>query len=746
MGFDRTECEVIFLLPDLVRITWGSGPPPLPYALARTEWPAVPTECRREDAACVVRSDALHVTIGADGAMQIADTAGRLLRDELPPMQAGREVIHRARLRREERIYGLGNRATGLDLRGKRYKMWNRDPGSGWGPGDDPLYLCIPTYVGLNAEGSYLIFYENTFPGMFECGTIEAGPEIAEMRWEGGLLRYCICAGPLPRALERYTALTGRPPLPPRWALGYHQSRWSYMTADQVREVADGFRIHDLPLSAIHLDIDYMDGFRVFTSDGTRFPDLAALSDDLRAREIHLVAILDPGVKVDRGYAVFEDGRKMDVFCRLPGGGLASGPVWPGWAAFPDFTNPRVRRWWADQYPRLLDLGIGGIWHDMNEPAVFAAWGDSTLPRVARHDLEGRGGTHQEAHNLYGLLMAQAGYEGLRRHRPDHRPFLLTRSGWAGIQRYAWHWTGDVESSWEALRQTVRTLIGMGLSGVPFTGSDAGGFTGTPSPELYIRWLQVAAFSPFFRAHSAFFAPRREPWSFGEPWLSYARETLKLRERLLSYWYTMAWEATLTGSPLIRPLFWPDGDDPGLWSVDDAFFVGDALLVAPVLAPAAGRRSVALPKGRWYALDGDAAFEGPGTVELDAPIIRIPVLVRAGIVLPMTDRDGGLVLHLYAPVPADAPEGGGMLYNDAGDGYGVSRVDRFTLRRDSEGFVVDWTQEGAYPFPFERVEVRVHGASGYQVVVDGNPLPQGQGVQGPFRTVRVMIATSSRQS
>jgi alpha-glucosidase len=685
----------------------------------------------------------LHITIGAEGSIQIKNAAGRLLRDDLPPIKVGPEVIHRVRLRSEEHIYGLGNRAVGFDLRGGRYKMWNRDPGSGWRPGDDPLYLCIPTYVGLHAEGSYLVFYENAFPAAFEFGTAEA-PEIAEMRWEGGVLRYYLCSGPLPRALEHYTTLTGRPPLPPRWALGYHQSRWSYTASEQVREVVEGFRAHDLPLSAIHLDIDYMDGFRVFTVDGARFPDLAELSAELRAREIRLVAILDPGVKVDHRYAVFEDGRRLNVFCLLPGGGLASGPVWPGWAVFPDFTDPRARRWWADQYPKLLDVGIHGLWHDMNEPAVFAAWGDASLPRVAQHNFEGRGGTHQEAHNLYGLLMAQAGYEGLRRHRPDRRPFVLTRSGWAGIQRYAWHWTGDVESSWEALRQTVRALIGLGLSGVSFAGSDAGGFVGTPSPELYIRWLQVAAFSPFFRAHSAFFSPRREPWSFGEPWLTYARGMLKLRERLLPYWYTLAWHTTQTGSPLIRPLFWPNGDDPRLWSVDDAFFVGEALLVAPVLAPAASRRLIPLPKGRWWALDGDAVFEGPGAVEVDAPIDRIPVLVRAGAVLPMRHQDGVLVLHLYPPA---SDPGGGVLYSDAGDGYGADRVDRFSVRLDGKDFVVEWAQEGEYPFPFERVEVRVHGVRAPRLLVDENLLPEGRcDVRGPFRTARVMIPASAEPS
>lgn len=539
--FDRGDLEVQYLAGDLVRVTWSPGTLPIPYALAGKVWPRVTAGLREHTGGWVLSGDGLRVEVGHEGILRFIDLSGRVLREDAPPLRRGEEVTLRSALRPEEHLYGLGSRTVPLNLRGGTYRMWNRDPGGAYGPSDDPIYLCIPVYLAVHDDGSYLVFYENCNRGTF---TLD---EAAEARFEGGALRYYVIPGPPARALGRYTELTGRPPLPPRWALGYHQSRWSYDTASEVRAVAQSFRDHELPLSAIHLDIDYMDGFRVFTADRGRFPALPDLARDLRARDVRLVAILDPGVKVDRRYDVFADGEHEEVFCALPDGAQAAAPVWPGWCAFPDFTDPKARAWWGRWYPRLLELGIVGFWHDMNEPAAFAAWGDPTLPDATRHAFDGRGGDHREAHNLYGLLQNRAAYEALRVLRSEARPFLVSRSGWAGLQRYAWTWTGDTESTWQALRQTVPTVIGLGLSGVPYTGPDVGGFSGTPSAELYLRWLQLAAFLPFFRTHSAKLTLHREPWCFGEDALRIAREVLRLRYRLLPYLYTLAWQASRTG-------------------------------------------------------------------------------------------------------------------------------------------------------------------------------------------------------
>lgn len=282
--------------------------------------------------------------------------------------------------------------------------------------------------------------------------------------------------------LQGWTALTGAPALPPSWALGPQHARWGFGSEAEVRRVVAGYREHGLPLSALHLDIDHYDAHQVFTVDRERFPDLPRLAKDLAEEGVRLVSIVDPAVKAQRGNAVYESGLAADAFVRDARGDEVRGVVWPGECVYPDFTDPRAREWWGGLYQERLDQGFAGVWHDMNEPTSFAPFGDPTLPRSARHVLEGRGGDHREAHNVYGLTMARAGYEGLRRLRPDDRPFLFSRSGWVGMQRYGGTWSGDVSTGWPGLRASLALVLGLGLCGVPYSGPDVGGFSGTPSP------------------------------------------------------------------------------------------------------------------------------------------------------------------------------------------------------------------------------------------------------------------------
>jgi alpha-glucosidase len=334
--------------------------------------------------------------------------------------------------------------------------------------------------------------------------------------------------------------------------------------------------------------------------------------------------------------------------------------------------------------------------------------------------MDGRGGDHREAHNIYGLLMNAAGFEGLRALRPEKRPFIVSRSGWVGMQRHAWSWTGDTQTSWDMLRQTIPTALGLGLCGQGYTGPDIGGFSGSPTPELFARWFELASFMPFFRTHSAFFLPRREPWEFGEEVLAAARNALELRARLIPYWYTLAWQASLSGAPLIRPLFWDDPAEERLRRIDDAFTLGDALLIAPVLREGARTRTVRLPKGAWYLFGTSRMFEGGAEVEIDAPLQGIPVLARAGSLIPDA-RGRALTLHVHRP----EDDGGcrSVLYTDAGDGYGSSRVDRFILQRQSEGYRLTWSMEGEYPWPYESLALELHGFSADRIIVDGNEAP-----------------------
>ncbi len=732
--FERATLEVRFLAPDLVRLTWTPGALPLPYALARQEWPSVNVQHCADEAGHHLSTDALRLSVHTDGTVAIADAEGRLLRRDHPPQRSGTTWELTSDFPPGLHACGLGDRAAPPDLPAGTYRLWNRDPGGSYGPGADPLYANIPVLFTAHAQGSLLTFYENPFPT--KIALAGDAPRIT-YRVDDGALRFYLIPGPPERALARYTELTGRPPLPPRWALGFHQSRWGYMNEEQVRTVVEGFRRHDLPISAIHLDIDYMDGYRVFTVNRERFPDLKRLADDLHALGIHLVTILDPGVKRDPHFALYRQGVERGLFCTTPDGRPLHGLVWPGWTAFPDFTHPETRAWWRDQYAALLDAGVDGIWHDMNEPSAFAAWGDPTLPHVTRHRMEGRGGDHREAHNLYGLLMNHAGYEALRERLPDRRPWLLSRANWAGGQRYAWNWTADTESTWDALRMTIGMMIHSSLAGQPYNGPDIGGFSGAPDGELFIRWFQMAAFLPFFRNHAAKGTPPREPWVFGEPYLSIARDILRLRYRLLPYLYTLAWEATERGLPIVRPLWWDAPQREDLWAVDDACLLGSALLVAPVVSPGAETRDLFLPPGRWFHVWDDQIFDGDQTITLPAPLDRIPILARAGAVIP---QESGTTLELHLYLPTKDSLGGGQVYLDAGDGYGPHRLERYTLAWDGDHLQLDRVVEGEYTFPYDSIRLFLHGIVPAALTVDDRPLPIDDTtipLPADFRTLRI---------
>ncbi|MBW4688818.1 MAG: glycoside hydrolase family 31 protein [Komarekiella atlantica HA4396-MV6] len=726
--FKHVELEIYFLSADLVRIEWKPGISPIPYGISRSDWPKVETTFQEMKECWTVSSPQLKVIVGVDGSLKFQNTLEQTLREELPPQRLtklshqvkGETWVHQAKLCPEEHIYGLGERAAPLNLRSqshRSYRIWNSDQPGKYGPGDDPLYLCIPVYMSLYQSSSYLVFYENSFPATFNFA------DIATANFEGGTLRYYFTFGSPAQVLERYTELTGRPPLPSRWALGYHQSRWGYETEAEVRKTAQGFQTHNLPLSAIHLDIDTQQEFRAFTIDPDRFPKLAEFSRELADLGVRLIAINSPGVQADPNSKLFQEGKLQEVFCQRADGEIVTAPVWPGLCAFPDFTNPLARHWWSRQYEYLLDLGITGFWHDMNEPAVLVLWGDRTLPpKTTLHYMEGRGGNHHEAHNVYGLLQAEAAYEALSEYQPQRRPFIVSRSGWAGLQRYAWTWTGDIETSWEGLRQTIPTVLNLGLSGIPYSGSDIGGFKGNPSAELYLRWFQISCFMAFCRTHSADNTKPRTPWSFGEPTLSIIREFLRLRYRLMPYFYSLACVASQTGHPLVRPLFWADIDNSQLWSIDDAFLLGDALLVCAIAQEGATSRAIALPKGNWYNFWDDVLLEGGESVNLKAPLEQIPLLVKAGSILPM-EEDNQLILHIY---PSAFLTSESQVYSDAGDGYGESRLDHFYLTQNQDCLELTWKQQGDYAFSYTGVQLHLHGFEAQQVWVDGNEVNQGR--------------------
>ncbi len=609
----------------------------------------------------------------------------------------------------DARFFGLGGRASGPRLRDGAYRLWNTDPKGGFGPGVDPLYLTMPVQMVVADAGTHLVFHDNCWDGRVVLREGEEGvgsgpdrPGASELRMEGGPLRCWVLVGTPARVLQGWSVLTGGAAVPPEWALGYQHARWGFGSAAEVRRVVAGYAARGLALSAVHLDIDHYDGHRVFTVDEERFPDLPGLARELREQGVRLVSIVDPAVKA--GDALHAAGLTVGsggAFVRDARGREVRGEVWPGECAYPDFTDPEVREWWGGLYEERLGQGFSGFWHDMNEPVSFAAFGDATLPRSARHAMDGAGGDHREGHNVYALGMARAGWEGLVRLRPEERPFMFSRSGWAGMQRYGGTWSGDVETSWEGLRASLALVIGLGLCGVPYSGPDVGGFGGSPSPELYVRWLQLGAYMPLFRTHSAIWAGRREPWEFGPEVEEQARAVMAERERLRPYFVTLAHMARRTGAPYVRPVWWGAPEDRRLRDCEDAFLLGDALLVAPVLERGADRRAVRLPRGRWYDTATGAAYEGPGQILLDAPQGRIPVLARAGAVLPVRSAGGGGVeLEVWAP--ARGRTGGGVVVRDPGPGFGAGRVERYTSRWAGEAVVVE-DETGA---PVESVVVR----------------------------------------
>ncbi|MDX2729726.1 MULTISPECIES: glycoside hydrolase family 31 protein [Streptomyces] len=694
--FARSELYIRVAVGGAVFWAWDGAEPLPSYALPGPSPEPDPRAVLEpdKDGGWQVVSERLTLVVSRHGAVELRTPGGVVLRRELPPRWwepvAGGPArwVQRSEVPADARFFGLGGRASGPRLRDGVYELWNTDPGGRFVPGDDPLSLTMPVQLVVSDAGTHLAFHDNTWAGRVTLREGEEGagsghdrPGLCEVRMDGGPLRCWVVAGTPARVLQGWTALTGAPALPPSWALGPQHARWGFGSEREVRRIVAGYRDRGLPLSVLHLDIDHYDGHQVFTVDRGRFPDLPRLAKELREDGVRLVSIIDPAVKAASGNPVFAAGSAVGgagAFVRDARGRAVRGEVWPGECVYPDFTDPQVREWWGDLYEERLAQGFSGVWHDMNEPVSFSAFGELTLPRSARHSLEGRGGDHREAHNVYGLAMAKAGYEGLRRLRPDERPFLFSRAGWAGMQRYGGTWSGDVATGWPGLRASLSLVLGLGLCGVPYSGPDVGGFDGSPSPELYLRWFQLGAWLPLFRTHAAMDAGRREPWEFGPEVLEHARAALVERERLHPYFVTLAQLARLTGAPYVRPLWWGAPGDRDLRDCEDAFLLGDALLVAPVLKQGTDRRAVRLPWGRWYDTATGEAYEGPGLIWVDAPLSRVPVLVRAGSVIPVRGADGGLELEVWAP--AAGRTGGGLVVRDAGDGWEQPEVERYAAR------------------------------------------------------------------
>ncbi|MBT2396106.1 glycoside hydrolase family 31 protein [Streptomyces sp. ISL-100] len=707
MRFARSELRVMVAVGGAVFWGWDGADPEPSYALVG----ACPEPDPRaelepdKDGGWQVVSERLTVAVSRHGGVEVRTPGGVVLRRDLPPrwwepVAGGRaRWLQRSEVPADARFFGLGGRYSGFRLRSGTYPLWNSDPGGSFAPGDEPLSVTMPVQLIVSDAGAHLVFHDNTWEGRVTLREGEEGagsghdrPGTSELRMDGGPLRCWVVAGTPARVLRGWTALTGAPALPPSWALGPQHAPRGPGGEEDVRQVVAGYEERGLPLAALHLDMGGRE----------RFPGLPRLATDLRESGVRLVSVLGPAVRAESGNALYESGTAVGAFVRDVRGNEVRGVLRSGESVYPDFTDPGVRAWWGALYEERLAQGFSGVWHEVNESAVFAPFGDATLPRSARHDLEGRGGDHREARNIYGLGMARSGFEGLQKARSRERPFLFSRSGWAGVQRYGGTCSGDVPAGWPGLRASLSLVLGLGLCGVPYSGTDVAGFIGTLSPELYLRWFQLGAHLPLFRTQGAVTAGPREPWEFGPQVLGHARAALAERERLRPYFVTLSHLARLTGAPYVRPVWWGAPEDRALRDCEDAFLLGDCLLVAPVLERGADRRAVRLPRGRWYDTATGEAYEGPGQVLLEAPLSRIPVLARAGSVIPVRGDDGGPALEVWAP--AAGRSGGGLVVRDAGDGWERAEIERFTTRVSGGRVLVEREGGGEVGLP-----VRVRG-------------------------------------
>ncbi len=554
------------------------------------------------------------------------------------------EMRFTQQLSTEERIFGLGERTSSLNKRGQAFPIWNIDPHKGHNDQTLTMYTSIPFYLGLTLENGRANGVLIDHSGKIEMDIAKTNNNLLSATLEGDSMVVYFFMGPTAaQVMQQFTELTGRMPLPPRWAIGYHQCRWGYTTQERVLEVADKLRQHHHPCDALWLDIDYMNGYRDFTWNPESYPHPEEMTRQLHAQGLHLVTIIDPGLKIDENYGPYQEGTKQGLFCRLEDGELFKGNVWPGTCAFPDFSQEQVRTWWGNLYKGMVEQGLDGAWNDMNEPALTNAMMEddtplesNTMPDSVLHHAGGANPTGQDGppvlhkffHNAYGMEMARGTHDGLLRLRPDKRPFVLTRSGTTGVQRYAAIWTGDNWSRWADIPMAMPMCLNLSMSGVPFVGVDIGGFWAESNGELLVRFAQLGALLPFCRNHNAINQPDQEPWAFGEPYESAYRTAIETRYRLLPYLYTLFHEASVSGAPIIRPLYYHYPNDEQACDMEDEYLVGDTLLTAPVYQSGAASRDVYLPAGLWFDYWSNAEYPGNVTTEIAAPIDRWPLLVR----------------------------------------------------------------------------------------------------------------------
>ncbi|WP_299675210.1 glycoside hydrolase family 31 protein [uncultured Tenacibaculum sp.] len=615
-----------------------------------------------------------------------------------------------------ECYYGLGDKPMHLNLKGKRIENWATDQYA-FGKDQDPLYKSVPFYLGMYEERAYGIFFDNTFKTFFDF--CHERRNVTSFWAHGGEMNYYFFYGPdMQEVITKYTDLTGKPELPPLWALGYHQCKWSYYPEAKVKEVTSKFRELRIPCDGIYLDIDYMDGFRCFTWNKDYFPDPKRMVAELAEDGFKTIVIIDPGIKIDDDYWVYNEAMENDYFCKRADGPYMRGKVWPGECFFPDFTNPKVRTWWAGLFKELIDeIGVKGVWNDMNEPAVMEVPG-KTFPNDVRHNYDGNHCSHRKAHNIYGTQMARATYEGVKKYAYPKRPFIITRSAYSGAQRFTSSWTGDNIATWEHLWIANIQAQRMSMSGMSFTGSDIGGFAEHPTGELYARWIQLGVFHPFCRTHSSGDHGNQEPWTFGEEVIDVTRKYVELRYQLLPYLYTMFWEYAEFGIPMLKPLVLFDQHDPQTHYRTDEFVFGNQILVCPIQEPNAKGRRMYIPRGHWYNYWTREYVTGGLEKWVDADLDIIPIFIKEGAIIPKYPVQqyvgektiDELKLEVYFKLGEKEVS---KVYEDAQDGYDYTKgrysLRTFTFTGKENEVIIQQHVDGTFVTEYETMEFEIIG-------------------------------------
>ncbi len=721
----KARVRVTFVRDGIVRVRLApNGTFPADNSWAIVEPPQPPTVFLHDSATDVtVSAGNVVATIHKSSLLiDFSDAHGNtMLADEpsFPMSWNGERIKVWKKMPLLENYYGLGDKPGPLNRRNRSFTMWNTDF-FGWQESDQPLYKTIPFFLGLNEGKAYGIFFDNPYRSNFNFGL--ESPDFYSFGAEGGELNYYYFAGPDPRrVVQAYVDLTGHTELPPYWTLGFQQSRYSYYPEARVREIARTFREKKIPADAIYLDIDYQKGYAPFTINREYFPAFEQMVKDLSAEGFHTVLITDLHIKYDpnNGYAPFDSGSKDDVFVKKADGTLYVGPVWPGPSVFPDFTLSRARDWWGRQYTDFVKMGISGFWNDMNEPAVFS-FPTKTMPLDNRHRLDdGTSLDHRAVHNVFGMQNVRATYDGLRKLRPNERPFILTRAAYSGTQRYAATWTGDNSSTWNHLKMSAPLMLNLGISGYPLVGSDIGGFAGSPPMDLLTRWIEVGAFNPIYRDHTSMGTNDQEPWVGGPEQEAIRRRYIELRYRLLPYTYTSLEEATRTGLPLMRPLFL-DYPQVSLFYEDDRdFLFGPDFLVEPVVTEMLDPLLVKFPPGAWYDFWTAKRYTETDKISSLPNLDELPLYIRAGAIIPMQNviqytgetPAGPLELRVY---PGDNCHG--SLYQDDGHSYDYQKGEflRVAYSCNVSTFGVSVTshiEKNSYPAWWKTAALNIYGLS-----------------------------------